>query len=367
MRSKEPVIFLSEIDWDYLWQRHQIFAKLYASKGHEVFYVNRLGMRKLRISDLPYIISRFFRTILNKNQKIDENFQNIQIVNPIFFPSQRAAQTLNKYIFIPLFIRRIKIKRESPVTIHVFQPSPLVEMIISQFKNKKVVYDCVQNFDEHPAGTPITKEIESRLIKNADVMITDSSFLYEKHLKRRPNLIQVPPGVDFHHFHQAYRGDELNIMRRVLYYGHVRNDLDLNLINKISELPNIDTYIIGKIADNLEIKLSNKVNVVTQKKYAQLPEYIRRADVLLLPYKINEFTSAIIPAKFYECLATGKPILATRMPSLKRFSKFVEYIDECSISPELLGRIKVDNLTERLEHAKSSSWLERFDSFYRKL
>ena len=40
-------------------------------------------------------------------------------------------------------------------------------------------------------------------------MITDSSFLYNKHKEYRANLLQVPPGVDFDRFNKTWRGDEM--------------------------------------------------------------------------------------------------------------------------------------------------------------
>jgi hypothetical protein len=103
--NKSPVIFLSEIDWDYLWQRHQIFATKYSEKGHEVYYVNRLGMRGLRIKDVPYIFKRLWLTVMGR-AKPSSKKNRLHIINPIFFPGSGSfSEFLNMYIFVPTFIR----------------------------------------------------------------------------------------------------------------------------------------------------------------------------------------------------------------------------------------------------------------------
>ena len=50
-----------------------------------------------------------------------------------------------------------------------------------------------------------------------------------------------------------------------------------------------------------------------------LLERLKRCDALLLPYADTEWNRGITPAKIYECLATGLPIVSSKMPGLKAF------------------------------------------------
>lgn len=43
--AKPPVVVLSGIRWDFLWQRHQILATLFAQNGYPTVYVETTGLR----------------------------------------------------------------------------------------------------------------------------------------------------------------------------------------------------------------------------------------------------------------------------------------------------------------------------------
>ena len=45
--------------------------------------------------------------------------------------------------------------------------------------------------------------------------------------------------------------------------------------------------------------------------YQQLPSYVKKFDVCLMPFAINEATEYINPTKALEYMATGKPIVST--------------------------------------------------------
>jgi glycosyltransferase involved in cell wall biosynthesis len=48
-----------------------------------------------------------------------------------------------------------------------------------------------------------------------------------------------------------------------------------------------------------------------------MPEFTAAADVCLLPAQANDTMAHIVPAKIYEYLAAGKPILASPLPGLR--------------------------------------------------
>ena len=42
-------------------------------------------------------------------------------------------------------------------------------------------------------------------------------------------------------------------------------------------------------------------------------------DALMIPYAINEHTTHVFPIKFFESLATGKPVIMTPLPSVSDY------------------------------------------------
>ena len=87
-------------------------------------------------------------------------------------------------------------------------------------------------------------------------------------------------------------------------------------------------------------------------------------DVVFLPYVLDDFTHHIQPAKLYECLAVGKPVVAMRLPSLEPFDGFV-YLAE---GVEAFDRALTDAIAEdklelqekRQEVARANSWERRY-------
>ena len=86
--------------------------------------------------------------------------------------------------------------------------------------------------------------------------------------------------------------------------------------------------------------------------------------MVLLPYVIDDFTRHIQPAKLFECLAVGKPVVATRLPSLEPFSDLVSLATNIEEFDQALAEAAVENDPElrerRKEVARANSWERRY-------
>jgi hypothetical protein len=84
----------------------------------------------------------------------------------------------------------------------------------------------------------------------------------------------------------------------------------------------------------------------------------------VLPYRINALTRAISPAKTYECLATGRPVVAAPLPAMRGLGEHI-YLAQ---SPEdyvrtLKGLRETETqerMRARIELARENSWEARF-------
>jgi glycosyltransferase involved in cell wall biosynthesis len=88
---------------------------------------------------------------------------------------------------------------------------------------------------------------------------------------------------------------------------------------------------------------------------------------LLIPYRITSFSKGTFPAKTYESLATGKPVVATPLPDLKRLGGHVYLGDGAREFVEVLRRLHESETPERkrarIEFARENSWDARFARF----
>ncbi len=98
--------------------------------------------------------------------------------------------------------------------------------------------------------------------------------------------------------------------------------------------------------------------------HAELPAALAGVDAFVLPYEVNGLTAGISPAKTYECLATGRPVVASPLPALKGLAGHV-YLAE---RPEgfvaalrALGELETEERARaRIELARRNSWEARF-------
>ncbi len=98
--------------------------------------------------------------------------------------------------------------------------------------------------------------------------------------------------------------------------------------------------------------------------HGELPEALAGVDALVLPYLINRLTRGMAPAKLYECLATGKPVVGPPLPALAGLGGHVylarspaEYVAVLRRLAELESE---GRRRERVELARRNSWERRF-------
>lgn len=354
------VLFFSEVDWGYLRQRHQIFSEKYAKKNIQVIYIGRIGLRYPRITDFKLNSSK----ISNLEKTLPENIQLFP--KGLLPPINVFFNFINKILFLPKLIRKI---RSEHVVIHYYQPTELIRdcyEVLKKNPNIKItlLYDCVQDYRFHPSKSKKLLQIENQLISKCDLVIADSKINFDR--INSDNKILVPPGVDVDHFSVEQSKPQAGI--NILYYGNIRGDLDLNLLKKIALSKQFRLTLIGLLNISKD-ELHENIIVKPAVSYEELPKIIQDYDILLLPYKTNNsFTKAIIPAKFFECLATNLPIMSSDMPSLQAYKHLLTIVNhETNFNEININPISYQEKIKRKEILTSSSWDNRFSSFFSKI
>jgi len=109
----------------------------------------------------------------------------------------------------------------------------------------------------------------------------------------------------------------------------------------------------------------SNVELPGQQPHKKLREFVARADVLLLPYAHNEYTRAVMPAKTYECLATGRPIVATPLPELvENFAAHLRFASGPEAwAPAVEAALRAQTPESRaaqIELAQRNTWESRY-------
>ena len=102
-----------------------------------------------------------------------------------------------------------------------------------------------------------------------------------------------------------------------------------------------------------------------ERPYELLPNYIKKFDVCILPYKKIEYTDYFDPLKLYEYMATGKPIVSSDDPAARRFKSVISisnnydgFVQEIR---KILRQKNHKNRYKQIEMAKNNSWDVRID------
>jgi len=98
--------------------------------------------------------------------------------------------------------------------------------------------------------------------------------------------------------------------------------------------------------------------------HASLPSALEGVDAFVLPYKDNALTRSISPAKTYECLATGKPVVAGNLPAMRDLGGYVYLAegpeDYVAVLRNLQELETAEKQRARIALARQNAWDIRF-------
>lgn len=306
--SGRQVLVLSSVDWGAAWQRHHALVESFAEAGAEVHFVENTGFRGPGLQDLSRIVQRFSH-ILSRGRRR----KGARVVSPLVLPPThplfRAANTL---FFVPRLMRRLRRRglRRDPIVV-AYLPTETTLSIMDHLDPSFVIYDCVDNFAGHPCPPHDLADTEAELTRRSDLVLTTSRYLYEQKASIHPRVIELHHGVSPDFFR---KGSPPKEHRRLCYFGTVWDALDYGPIRALAKA-GFEVSLIGPVKERPP-RLPATVRLPGPVPHEDLPSLLDGFDALLLPYTDSDYNKGVMPAKIYECLATGKPVLASPLPSI---------------------------------------------------
>lgn len=255
-----------------------------------------------------------------------------------------------------------------------------IESIENYLKNGyKFIYEYIDDLSPELSGT---KEIPKNIIdkyeyvmKNDNIyVIVSAKVLEEDVIKHRgkKNLAFSSNGVDYNFFEEfddnyKYEKEFKEILNEkkpiIMYYGALAKWFDYDLIKKIAKTNKYSIVLFGiKYDGSYDENINNEKNIyfMGPREYKVLKNYAKYADILTIPFLINNITKATSPVKIFEYMALHKPIVTTDLNECRQYKSVLighnhnEFLKKLE---EALNLEKDKNYVELLDkEAKENDW-----------
>ncbi len=328
-----PVLCLSHLRWDFVFQRPQHLMSRFAKSRRVVFFEEAMPAAA---GEQPFVELR------------TDAASGVRVATPRL-PEGLHGEAAD-VVLRQLLDGVVKSERlQRPV---VWYYTPMMMEISRQLDASAIVYDCMDELSNFKFAPPQLRELERELLSKADVVFTGGYSIWEAKQDQHRNIHPMPSSVDRAHFARARNltpaqqpEDQRNLPGpRLGYYGVIDERMDLSLVAALAEArPDWSIVMVGPVVKINDADLPRLPNLhwLGGKTYDQLPLYLGGWDVALAPFAINEHTRFISPTKTPEYLAGGRPVVSTPIVDVVRHYGDLEGVRIASTPDEFVAECDV--------------------------
>jgi glycosyltransferase involved in cell wall biosynthesis len=334
MITGRDIIYISSIEWDFLWQAHQEIARRLAAAGNRVLYIENTGVRAPGLKDTKRVASRLGRWLgAQRAGGAREVMKNIFVCSPLVLPPFGSAwqRFLNRRVCLRQLERLSRAMGIKDPVIWTYLPTDTALDIIRSHRTDRsvvVYYNCADFSCLTPKAKQLAKS-EQELVRLSDLVFAMCSELANRLSKDTSTAHVFPPGVDMAKFPEEIgteTGDSLSISMLpqpiIGYVGGLHRLVDYDLVAALARArPSWSWVFLGAHQVSVE-KLEGVPNIhlFGEQPHAQLAGHMRFFDVCIVPYLNTTEMAAVVPTKINEYLASGKAVVSTDLPTVSDFN-----------------------------------------------
>ncbi len=355
MRPAFDIITFSHLRWDFVFQRPQHILSRLARKRRVLF-----------------IEEPVFDPGSKPHWEKIKSEENVLVCRPHTPVEQHGFSDTQMPVLQALLKELLQTEKLSHYVAWFYTPLalPLAEGLIPQ----AVVYDCMDELSAFLHAPKQLLDYESKLLKLADIVFTGGPSLYRAKRSRHSNVFCFPSSVDAEHFRQARNGaleepaDQKYIPHpRLGFFGVIDERVDLPLIEYLAQShPQWHIVMIGPVVkiDPATLPKQPNIHYMGQRQYAELPAYLSKWDVCLLPFARNESTKFISPTKTLEYMAAERLMVSTPITDVAEPYGKIVYLGEtpeafaaaCEVALHASNTEKLSRISGMREVLSKTSW-----------
>lgn len=372
MIENQDIICISSVDWEPLWTRkQQVMSRL--PHSNRILYVEPPISFLSPFKD-PGVA---FKKDLAR-AGVRQHGDNLWLLSPpVILPFGSRYHGINP------INQRIIARSVRQAIAHLGFKNPILWTylhtsadLVGKLGEKLVVYDCV---DDHGAyegfNASLVRSMEQRLLQQCDLVFCTARGLYEDKKPYCREIYLSPNAANVEHFSQAdhpgtpVAEDIASLSQPILgFVGAIKEWIDLDLMAAVARAyPTGSVVMVGPVGANMDVSALTSlpnVHLLGHRDREVLPQYLKGFAVCLNPFKENQLTSTVSPLKFYEYLASGRPVASVPMPEISEFAGVIEFGQGSAGFVEAVGRALNDTPEKKAERrrlAAANSWESRVE------
>ena len=329
MPQSPPLIVYCHLRWDFVWQRPQQLMSRFA-RDRKVYFIEE-PIHPEGAGDPPDG-ARFER----------RESEAVTVLQPACADLGPGPATAEKLDAMYARLSRELVAGEGLRDYTAWSYTPMLFPAIEGLEPSLVVYDAMDELALFKGAPPELLPRERELLKRADVVFTGGVSLGKAKAQHHPNVHAFPSGVDAAHYAQALR-EETTVPEdlaglpapRIGFFGVIDERSDLELLRRAAELrPSYQFVMLGPVVkiDPAELPRLENLHYLGQKRYEELPGYVKGFDVCMMPFALNDATKFISPTKTLEYMAAHKPIVSTPVADVA--GSYAEAVAICGTADE---------------------------------
>ncbi|MBD1382679.1 glycosyltransferase [Metabacillus arenae] len=369
MHKKLNIVFASHtyIGSTFVVGSHHL-AKVFSKQGHKVCHIST-PLTPFHIIRLKkHDVSNRFKLLLKKDLSFHGVFNLVPFtlfpwsISKLFKlnPMQSWESSIIKYQVKKYF------NNEKIDLLLIDQPVLNgIEYIINP---KKMVYRPTDIYSAMLNDKSIL-EIEKKIINGSDAVIATSKPVIdhlERYVHEKPCFI-IENGVEYDHFLFKGNKNKRNKVPNLIYVGALDKRIDINFIKYIAnKLQNVHISILGPYSEEVlkTFKQCSNITLHGGVSYHNVPQFLHKADLALLPLSNHKANLGRSPMKLYEYLSAGLPVVSKLTPELKRrnipyVSLYDNYEEGLMLILKLIDESYVINKEDIAKTAIEYSWDKR--------